>query len=744
MKRRIIAVLAAAALAVTFGAGVSPAAADEPDGAAYVAIGDSVASGNGLLPYYDPGCLRSDKAYPSVLAAALGGQVVSAACSGASTSVVAAQAAGLAATGVLGGDTESGDDHRGRERPAVDPGAGSAAAIWASPRPLPGRARRRRAGPRRWGPRAASPRRSASSGPTRPSALIVVTGYPELFGSFSGTCSVGAAGPGTPMKFEQPQAGMLERRGRRPQLRGPRRHRAVPAGVRGSQRRPSRLLRRVHRRDGGIRRSRAVRQRRALDQRTRQRQDDAGPRVPPERRRPAGVRGDHRGDDCSARPRVPPSGGGAASAHSVHNLCQAGSRHPAWQTHGMPLTLAEHVPVGADADAVYLGFVEWAAGPGSHALSRPGRGDHRDRVGVERDPVDADRHRQVPRRRRRACRVPRPRRANVLHRADQGAREREVLRPGRHLRRRQRRHGHGRLVGEPGCADHLLHRRDPGEHRPAKRSGCRSRPGGDGRVPLLRRSRPRVGVAGAAPPAAARAVRADVGDTRRRHRHRRRPLSSHRSPDCPHHRCRAPGAAALLLCAHSRARDRRGAAADRPGAGLHRPLLAGGGHGARAGPVQHPHRQPGAAGCHRRGDRRVPLHDGVRPDAVALRARRNRRAPRRDAAALSPPRRDARAARSPARHLRHRHARRRHQRPDPHGDDHRAREVRRTADAAAQRARVPPGRGSRRPCRIRHGRNRRGDGARSRDRERGDGRQGRATTRRSCARSSARRRRRDS
>ena len=51
------------------------------------------------------------------------------------------------------------------------------------------------------------------------------------------------------------------------------------------------------------------------------------------------------------------------------------------------------------------------------------------------------------------------------------------------------------------------------------------RPGRDGRVPLLRRPRPRLGVAGAAAHAARRAVRAHVGDARRR-----RPSSPTTSP----------------------------------------------------------------------------------------------------------------------------------------------------------------------------------------------------------------------
>ena len=94
---------------------------------------------------------------------------------------------------------------------------------------------------------------------------------------------------------------------------------------------------------------------------------------------------------------------GAASARpAAHDLCQAGSRHPAWQTHEMPLTLLEHVPVGADADAVVPRLRRVGGRSGPHALPRAGRGDHRDRVGLERHPVDADRHRQVARRGRGA------------------------------------------------------------------------------------------------------------------------------------------------------------------------------------------------------------------------------------------------------------------------------------------------------------------------------------------------------
>ena len=71
----------------------------------------------------------------------------------------------------------------------------------------------------------------------------------------------------------------------------------------------------------------------------------------------------------------------------------------------------------------------------------------------------------------------------------------------------------------------------------------RRRAGGDGRVPLLRRAGPRLGLAGAAAGAAAGAVPADVGHARRRHRARRRPDPAHRPGDrgrrpTPSGRCR--------------------------------------------------------------------------------------------------------------------------------------------------------------------------------------------------------------
>ena len=88
------------------------------------------------------------------------------------------------------------------------------------------------------------------------------------------------------------------------------------------------------------------------------------------------------------------------------------------------------------------------------------RGDLRARRRSARRARHADRQRQEPCRGRRACDRARPRAAHLLHGADQGPREREVLPARRHLRRRERRHGDGRLGGQRRCSDHLLHGRD--------------------------------------------------------------------------------------------------------------------------------------------------------------------------------------------------------------------------------------------------------------------------------------------
>ncbi len=144
------------------------------------------------------------------------------------------------------------------------------------------------------------------------------------------------------------------------------------------------------------------------------------------------------------------------------------------------------------------------------ALPGAGRSAHRARVGRERRAQHPDRYRQVARRRRRALRGDGRGEAQLLHGTDQGARVREVLPARRPVRRAERRHGDGRLERQRRRPDHLLHRRDPREHRAPAGSGRRGRRRRHGRVPLLRRRRPRVGLAGAVARARAGAVPAHV------------------------------------------------------------------------------------------------------------------------------------------------------------------------------------------------------------------------------------------
>jgi lysophospholipase L1-like esterase len=204
MKRRIIAVLAAAALTATLGAGISPAAADEPDGVAYVALGDSVASGNGLLPYVDQDCLRSKKSYPALLAKDSGLSFASEACTEATTSDVAGQLQSLVLAGAIGSDTQYvtltvgvNDVMWGQ---SLEFGWGEAliacsnvplfpvdcqTALYLSllsldpPNPALPSLSERIAG------------LVGAIHAAAPNARIVVTGYPVLFGDVAGTCSAG-------------------------------------------------------------------------------------------------------------------------------------------------------------------------------------------------------------------------------------------------------------------------------------------------------------------------------------------------------------------------------------------------------------------------------------------------------------------------------------------------------------------------------------------------------------------------
>nr|BFF09443.1 SGNH/GDSL hydrolase family protein [Microbacterium flavescens] len=201
MKRRSLAALAALALSVTALFGASPAAVAAPDGAPYVALGDSIAAGTGNKPYTDATCLRSKKAYPAVVGAALGVPVVSAACAGATTTDVLQQVAALDAAGALGSDTRLvtitvGANDLGWQQvliacsnvgtPAACQGATAGLAALAD-----------------LGPRIAAVQLAVRQ--AAPQALIAFTAYPLLFGQFTGTCSIGNY-DGTPVKVTVQQA----------------------------------------------------------------------------------------------------------------------------------------------------------------------------------------------------------------------------------------------------------------------------------------------------------------------------------------------------------------------------------------------------------------------------------------------------------------------------------------------------------------------------------------------------------
>ena len=133
-----------------------------------------------------------------------------------------------------------------------------------------------------------------------------------------------------------------------------------------------------------------------------------------------------------------------------------------------PADLSALRAIGADPDELFADFAAWAEAERHGAV--PGAGGGADRAGQrrERRPGDADRLGQVAGRHRRAVRGTGRRTAQLLHRADQGAGQREVLRALRGLRRGQRRHADRRRRGQPRRADHRLHRRGPGQHRAAR------------------------------------------------------------------------------------------------------------------------------------------------------------------------------------------------------------------------------------------------------------------------------------
>lgn len=201
VKRRVLGMLAAAALGLTAVVGVAPAATAEPAvGVPYVAFGDSEAAGTGNLPYVDQDCKRSTKSYPLLA----GG--TSYACSGAATHDMSAaldlpeQIAMAMADGSLGVGTQlvtltiGANDLHWRDVLetcyAMDEAA-CQAAILAAYSAVPGMIANL----------------GVSIGVIRsmaPGATIVVTGYPLLFGDVEDFCAIGAV-QGTPVKVTSVQ-----------------------------------------------------------------------------------------------------------------------------------------------------------------------------------------------------------------------------------------------------------------------------------------------------------------------------------------------------------------------------------------------------------------------------------------------------------------------------------------------------------------------------------------------------------
>ncbi len=184
---------------------------------------------------------------------------------------------------------------------------------------------------------------------------------------------------------------------------------------------------------------------------------------------------------------------------------------------------------------------------------------------------------------------------------------------------------------------------------------------------------------------------ATLGDVTRL---RRRPDPAHRAAD-RRRRARRERPVPLIFsyAIDAAARDARGAAGDHAGAGLRRALHPGRRAGAGPGADERQRRAPGPRRT--RSPRRSATSGS--PPASA------RRCPGWSGTAsacttpgmlpeVPPAGRDARPGRAAQGHLRHRHPRRRHQRADPHRAVHRAVQVRRHPDPAAQGPRVPPDR----------------------------------------------------
>ncbi len=352
------------------------------------------------------------------------------------------------------------------------------------------------------------------------------------------------------------------------------------------------------------------------------------------------------------------------------------------------------------------------------AVSPPGGGHPRAAVGVERDPGHAHRLGEVAGGAGRPRPFGRRRRPILVHRAGEGAGVGEVLRPVPRAGSRERGADDRRLGGEPRRAGHLLHHRDPRPRGAARRSRGRRRDRGARRVPLLRRPRPWLGVAGAAARASPVVVPAAVGHARRRAVLPRGPHPPHRPADGTGRRGRAAGASAVRVPAHPPPPHGRGPAGPRRRPAVPGELLPEGRRGPGHGHGQrHQARRRGQGGrLGRAGRRQAARRLRARPGPPA--PQRRGRAPRRDAPPLPPPGRAAHPAGGAQGGVGHRHARCGREPAHPHGRAHPPLQVRRHREPVADRPRVPPDRRARRTGRLRHRRTGRGAGPRPRGRER--------------------------
>ena len=193
-----------------------------------------------------------------------------------------------------------------------------------------------------------------------------------------------------------------------------------------------------------------------------------------------------------------------------------------------------------------------------HPVPRAGGRPARAGLRLARDPVHAHRVGQEPRGHRRDVLRAGPGSAHLLHGPHQGPGLGEVLRPVRPARAGAGRDDHRGRGREPRGAGHLRHRRDPGQPRTATGDGRRCGRGLHGRVPLLRRPGPRLGLADPAHRADERPVPAHVRDPGRHAPDPRRP----HAPDRPARRDRCRGRAArsldLLVRPDTHPRDDRG------------------------------------------------------------------------------------------------------------------------------------------------------------------------------------------